>query len=65
MSNPQTAIEDAKQEIERRRKLRQGIQLEFRSPAALEMIADEMTMIRAEMTVMRALLATNAAAKRK
>jgi hypothetical protein len=47
----------SQQDIARRNAQRQHVQVEFRSPAALEIIADEMTMMRAEMTVIRSLLA--------
>jgi hypothetical protein len=63
MVDPMQPVYDAKVEIERRNKLRNGVQLDFRGPAALETIADELTLVRAEMTVMRSLLAVIAAKK--
>jgi hypothetical protein len=50
-------IGQAQQDIARRNAHRQHVQHDVRSPAALEIIADEMTMMRAEMTVIRSLLA--------
>jgi hypothetical protein len=61
MNNPLQPIQDAKAEIEIRQKRRQNIQLDFRGAAAAETIADELTLMRAEMTVMRELLAMIAA----
>jgi hypothetical protein len=55
-------IYDAKEAIDMRNKQRQHLQMDFRGAAAAEVIADELTMMRAEMTVMRGLLAQIAAA---
>ena len=57
MPDPMQPIYDAKEAIEARNKQRQSMQLDFRGAAAAEVIADELTMMRAEMTVMRGLLA--------
>jgi hypothetical protein len=57
MPDPMQPIYDAKEAIEVRKKQRQHAQLDFRGTAAAEAIADELTMMRAEMTVMRGLLA--------
>jgi hypothetical protein len=61
MNNPLQPIQDARAEIEIRQKRRQNVQLDFRGAAAAETIADELTLMRAEMTVMRELLAMIAA----
>ena len=57
MPDPMQPIYDAKEAIDMRNKQRQHVQLDFRGAAAAEVIADELTMMRAEMTVMRGLLA--------
>jgi hypothetical protein len=57
MSYPLQPIDDAKKEIEVRQKNRAGSELHFRNSAALELIADELTLVRAEMEVLRGLLA--------
>lgn len=54
-----TALAEA--EIQKRNRERQSMQLDFRGPAALEIQADEMTRIRAEMHILRVLFATYAA----
>jgi hypothetical protein len=61
MNNPLQPIQDARAEIEIRQKRRQNVQLDFRGAAAAETIADELTLMRAEMTVMRELLGMIAA----
>jgi hypothetical protein len=61
MSDPLQTIRNAEELIKRRNQQRQSIQLDHRGGIAAETIADELTMIRAEMTVMRELLATIAA----
>lgn len=63
MTDPLKPIHDAKVAIERRQKQREAYQLEHRGAIAGEIIADELTLMRAEMTVMRFLLATIAAPK--
>ena len=55
------AINDAEKTIQGRRAIRDGTSLEFRSPVALEMIADELTRLHAEARTIRYLLATIAA----
>jgi uncharacterized protein YajQ (UPF0234 family) len=60
-NDPMQVLKNAEAEIERRYKFRQQAQIEFRAPAALEILADEMTRIRAEMHTLRVLLATYAA----
>jgi hypothetical protein len=57
MPDPMQPIYDAKEAIDTRNKQRQHLQMDFRGAAAAEVIADELTMMRAEMTVMRGLLA--------
>jgi hypothetical protein len=56
VSNPLQAIEDAKETIKKRWERRAGLRLEDRSATAAENIADELTLLRAEMTVIRELL---------
>jgi hypothetical protein len=63
MSNPLQPIHDAKVAIESRQKQRQTLQVDFRAFSAAETIADELTLMRAEMTVMRTLLTIIAAPK--
>jgi hypothetical protein len=64
MSDPiMQPIYDAKETIDMRNKQRQHVDMTFRGAAAAEVIADEMTMMRAEMTVMRGLLAQIAATR--
>lgn len=53
-------IADAEREINARIEHRKRTQFEFRSPEALEIIADELTRLRAEKVVERALRATAA-----
>ena len=60
MSNPLEVIDAAKAEVEERRSRRDRFD-DDRQERALEAIADDLTMIRAEMTVIRELLATIAA----
>lgn len=57
MSDAYPAADIARAEVERRQQLRQGVQLDLRGPAALEIIADELTLMRAEMNIIRNLLA--------
>ena len=47
--------------IEVRNERRKPMQIEFRGPVALEQIADEMLLLRAEMTTIRQILASYAA----
>jgi hypothetical protein len=54
-------FKDAEKTIEQRNSRRQNVQLEFRAPAALEQIADELTYLRGEVKTVRFLLATMAA----
>ena len=54
-------FKDAEKAIERRNDQRKHMQLEFRSPAALEQIADELTYLRGEVKTLRFLLAMMAA----
>jgi hypothetical protein len=56
MSNPLRHIDDAKRMIEQRRKGRAKDQLDHRSVDAAEDIADELALIRAEMTTIRELV---------
>ena len=56
MSNPLQQIEDAKETIKQRRERRAPLGLEDRSASAVENIADELTLLRAEMSVIRELL---------
>jgi hypothetical protein len=56
VSNPLQHIEHAKETIKQRRELRAGLRLEDRSVSATETIADELTLFRAEMTVIREFL---------
>jgi hypothetical protein len=63
-ANPMQPIADATAAIEQRQKRREHAALEHRGAIALEIIADEVTMMRAEMTVMRTLMAHLAAPKR-
>jgi hypothetical protein len=63
MSSPLQPIQDAKAAIEMRQKQRESVQLEFRAALAAETIADELSLTRAEMTVMRTLLAMIAGPK--
>ena len=60
-TDPLQPIHDAKAAIAQRNKSRPGTSVEFKGPIALEAIADELTMLRAEITVVRTLLATIAA----
>jgi hypothetical protein len=62
-NDPLEVIRQAEKEIELRNQGRRAAQLEFRSPAALEILADEMTRIRAEMHTLRNILATYAASR--
>lgn len=65
MFDPLQVIEEAKAEVEKRRKARHsGHNADDRGSIALESIADDMTIMRAELTVLRLLMATNAAMKR-
>jgi hypothetical protein len=57
MSDPLRPIHDATTTIASRSQRRANVAVEHRSAAAAETIADELTMIRAEMSVMRDLLA--------
>jgi hypothetical protein len=61
MPDPMQPIYDAKEAIDTRNKQRQHVDMAFRGAAAAEIIADELTMMRAEMTVMRGMLAQIAA----
>jgi hypothetical protein len=63
MNNPLQPIHDAKIAIEARQKQRQTLQIEHRATVAAEVVADGLTLMRAEMTVMRSLLAIIAAPK--
>lgn len=56
MSNPLIHIDQARGEIAQRKKRREAIQLEHRGALAAEEIADEVWMLRAEMSVMRELI---------
>ncbi|MDB5937582.1 MAG: hypothetical protein JWQ01_4926 [Massilia sp.] len=62
-TNPMQALEDATSTIEARKKRRENMAVDHRSFVALEALADEVTMMRAEMTVMRGLMAMMAAPK--
>ena len=48
-----SAITEAEATIEARKKERAANQLDFRSPLALETIADELTLLRAEVKTLR------------
>jgi hypothetical protein len=64
MNNPLQPIHDPKIAIEARQKQRQTLQIEHRASVAAEVVADELTLMRAEMSVvMRSLLAIIAAPK--
>ena len=63
MNSPLQPIHDAKIAIEARQKQRQTLHIEHRAAVAAEVVADELTLMRAEMTVMRSLLAIIAAPK--
>jgi hypothetical protein len=54
------AIDDAEQVIVLRKSTRDANQIEFRSALALEIIADEMTRLQAEVKTLRYLFATYA-----
>jgi hypothetical protein len=57
MKNPLLPITEAEEAIEQRKQARESQRPEFRTHLALEAIADEMTRIRAEISVMRGLVA--------
>jgi hypothetical protein len=57
MMNPLLPITEAEETIEGRKQTREAQRPEFRIHLALETIADEMTRIRAEIGVMRGLVA--------
>jgi hypothetical protein len=57
VSNPLRHIDEASAVVQARKAQRTSTQLEFRAPQALEFIADDLTLIRAEMSAMRELLA--------
>ena len=57
MKNPLLPITEAEEAIEQRRQARESQRPEFRTHLALEAIADEMTRIRAEISIMRSLVA--------
>lgn len=61
MADPLQAVHEAKATIAARAQRRVQAPADMRSAAAAETMADELTMIRAEMTVMRGLLAMIAA----
>ena len=58
---PVEPVRKAEAEIAKRAKTREIVSLEHRGALATELIADEMTRVAAEMTVMRGLLAMIAA----
>ena len=57
MADPLEPVRTAEAEIAKRVKTREGTQLEHRGALAIELIADEMTRVAAELKVMRGLLA--------
>lgn len=57
MGDPLQHVHEAKATIAARAQRRANVGAELRSAAAAETIADELTMIRAEMSAMRELLA--------
>lgn len=61
--DPLQGIKDAEKEIEKRHRGRSGVQLDFRTPAALELIADDMTRLHAEIKTIRNILASMAASR--
>lgn len=61
MSDISAPIRDAETIIAARKASRESTQADFRSPLALEAIADEVTRLHAEMRVIRYLLAGMAA----
>jgi hypothetical protein len=56
MVNPLLPITEAEETIDQRRQLRETQRPENRTHLALETIADEMTRMRAELTVLRSLV---------
>ncbi len=65
MSDPMQAIIEAEGLVRARKMERESLQRDYRSPMALEMIADEMTLLRAEVRTLRYLFATYAARPRE
>ncbi|WP_156436554.1 hypothetical protein [Bradyrhizobium pachyrhizi] len=61
MSDFSKPVTDAEAAIAARKAVREANQIEFRSVQALEALADDVTRLRAEMTVIRYLLAGMAA----
>jgi hypothetical protein len=61
MSNPLRHLEEAKKLVEYRKRARENHRLEHRGALAAEHISDELTLMRAEMSVIRELLASIAA----
>jgi hypothetical protein len=61
MADPMQPVNDAKEEVARRQARRQDATREIRPIVAVENIADDLTLLRAEMSVMRGLLAMIAA----
>jgi hypothetical protein len=59
--NPAQIIEDAETAVKARAAARQSSSVEYRKAEALEKIADEMTMVRAELHVLRSLFGNYAA----
>jgi hypothetical protein len=57
MRNPLHHIDEAKRNLEQRQKQRESFPLEHRGMIAAETIADELTLMRAEIAVIRELLA--------
>jgi hypothetical protein len=55
------AITEAEATIQARKPSREASQVQFREPAALELIADELTRLHAEVKTLRYLFATYAA----
>jgi hypothetical protein len=56
MTNPLLPITEAEETIDQRRQMRETQRPENRTHLALEVIADEMTRMRAELTVLRTLV---------
>ena len=58
MKNPLLPITEAEETIEQRKLIRETQRPEHRTHLALEAIADEMTRMRAELSVLRSMVAT-------
>jgi hypothetical protein len=65
MANPTFSVDDAQKVTASRRATREATQLEHRGALALEAIADELTMLTAEVKTLRSLFATYASHPRK